>query len=70
MRQRHGAFSHGSLGNADATNGMFARPRSALNATHRQCRFAYASICSPCFFTSESSLSAGPLGRLAPVSHF
>ncbi len=29
-----------------------------------------ASTCSPCFWTMESSLSAIPLGRLAPVSHF
>jgi hypothetical protein len=33
-------------------------------------RSRYENICSPCFCTSDRSLSAGPLGRLAPVSHF
>jgi|CXWL01.1.fsa_nt_gi hypothetical protein len=31
---------------------------------------AYARTFSPCFRTTDSSLSAMPLGRFAPVSHF
>ena len=31
---------------------------------------AYAKTFNPCFWTTDSSLSAMPLGRFAPVSHF
>ncbi len=33
-------------------------------------RVPYPKTPNPCFCTIESSLSAMPLGRLAPVSHF
>lgn len=69
MRFLHNAIRCFGVAVLICQDGMVLDPRRRrVNSCHLVC--CYARTCKPCFSTIFKSLSAIPLGLLAPVSHF